>query len=263
MYTPGRYILRPVLNAPHQNASRSQKMTRRLSLQLLAVTHHTTHTIYYTMSTTFLAKTEVTHWGSCGPDTSRSILFPANADGQLLRLTEDLSIQEPVMRNGRRIRAPVENPIELSESAKSALDTYTTTYMEMQEVQKRYEVAKAAFKASAGGQELAKILVPEKEKCTVEEVWSDAEVNDIVEFVESKGTKVIITERGVMGHSIGTLDMIILAKELECFATTFVYKEIYSIKSIGCGCVKVYKNGLQYPPFRSEDSKEINSRDPR
>ncbi len=167
------------------------------------------------------------------------------------------------MRGDRRVPCAVETPIELSDRAKIALEIYTTAYNELQEAQKRYEATKEAFKQSAGGQELAKLLVPEKEKLTVDEVWPEAEVKEIVGFVESLGTKVAHVQRDVQGHSIGEL-MLRLAEPVGAdFLNDVVKYKDYSMKSLCIACkeghnyIQIYKTGLMYPAFRTEDYKEI------
>lgn len=214
------------------------------------------------MATAFLTKSEVTYWGSSGPGTSRAILFPTN--GQLMSLREDLSLEEPFVRNGRRIKSAVETPIELSDVSQVALDVYATAYRELQEAQERFNAVKEAFKTSAGGQELAKILVPEKAKLSVEEVWSEEEVNDIVRFVESQGendkTKVVTKELGVDGYSVGNM-MLRLAEPgppTDFLKDVKVYKDIYSVKYLGRGYIQIYKNGLWHPTYRSDDLKEMH-----
>ncbi len=168
------------------------------------------------------------------------------------------------MRGDRRVPCEVETPIELSDRAKIALEVYTTAYNELQEAQKRFEATKEAFRQSAGGQELAKLLVPEKEKLTVDEVWPEAEVKEIVEFVESLGTKVAHIQRDMQGHSIGEL-MLRLAEPVAAdFLNDVKYKD-YSMKSLCIACkegynyIQIYKTGLMYPAFRTEDYKEIVS----
>ncbi len=209
---------------------------------------------------TFLTKSEVTYWGSSGPGSCRKILFPTN-NGSLY-LEENLSLTESMMRNGRRIPCRVETPIELSDRAKIALEIYTTAYNELQEAQKRFEATKEAFKQSVGGQELAKLLVPEKEKLTLDEVWPEEEVKEIVGFVESLGVKVARAQPDMQGHSVGELMLGLAEPVAPDFLKDMKYKD-YSMKSLCIACkeghnyIQIYKTGLMYPAFRTEDYKEI------
>jgi hypothetical protein len=156
----------------------------------------------------------------------------------------------------------VETPIEISDRAKIALEIYTTAYNELQDAQKRFEATKEAFKQSVGGQELLILLVPEKENLTLDEVWPEEKVKEIVGFVESLGAKVTQTQRDMNGHSIGELMLRLAEPVAPDFLKDVKYKD-YSMKSLciaskdGHNYIQIYKTGLMYPAFRTEDYKEI------